>query len=516
MQVHFSVDGAWLTSMLRDQFWSEHRPLGTIYDIVRDMIVPGNASESTVHQIAESVLSFDKKFQSRKDGTLRLVADGSKPHQNITLQLQKNQRNDLVNQITKDIEKHPLMYIDYWSAEKTIVPLIKYAKDHKLKLTADAVSYWLMRNTGLDFAACFKSSREPEHDLLDWSTSEDKPFENGCWLLHAPQTVADYADQPLSQLSPDLRQSFWDGLADDYTPPDEIPYVNWQERISAYREWQIASAKEKKPFTDLFNERTAPAIKAYEYCLPGAHTAIKAGKVLDQEVMLRNSTKDPDAVANLLLKTKKDAKSKAAAQLAKQSFDHKVQEILQATATSEPTKAEPKPAGQTLTCIGTSYEPGLSDDEFERRVLAEHRADAITKPSTDLDTWECLISPDGAYYPCGFGIHTGASYNLIRQHPSWFIIFNRQNTIVASDRETVFADSSIFDVALDVVLANGWIAIRQMPGMGDYISTGNSVPGNPVAKMRHIQSYMMSQEQQRTLHRLCEEFDTDPDTLSER
>jgi hypothetical protein len=77
----------------------------------------------------------------------------------------------------------------------------------------------------------------------------------------------------------------------------------------------------------------------------------------------------------------------------------------------------------TLKKPTKSYlEENLSDEEYLKRKIERYGVDSdmISLPSKEYFSWECLISPEGDYYPCAFGNHLGSAYNIIKQNKDRF------------------------------------------------------------------------------------------------
>lgn len=78
----------------------------------------------------------------------------------------------------------------------------------------------------------------------------------------------------------------------------------------------------------------------------------------------------------------------------------------------------------------------------------------------DMKSWTGLIAPNGDFYSCDYSNHNILAQKLLTKQTELF------PNITASDLEYV---NEYPDRALDVLLAQGWCATRQLPNRGEYV-----------------------------------------------
>lgn len=93
----------------------------------------------------------------------------------------------------------------------------------------------------------------------------------------------------------------------------------------------------------------------------------------------------------------------------------------------------------------------------------------------DMEKFEGLIRPDGAFFSCEFGGHNIKAFHYIAAYYKEFGF---------SSRNEVYKQVPM-DQALDYLIEAGWIATRYMPSIGNYISAKQDIHYEPTKEQKN-------------------------------
>lgn len=137
-----------------------------------------------------------------------------------------------------------------------------------------------------------------------------------------------------------------------------------------------------------------------------------------------------------------------------------------------PTKTEQKRQQ------GKSSEKSISDmapEEFILHIINRRPGslDVRVIPD-DMEKFEGLIRPDGAFFSCEFGGHNAKAFYYIAAYYKEFGFTSRNEVY----------EKVPMDQALDNLIDAGWIATRYLPSMGNYISAKQDICFKPTKEQK--------------------------------
>lgn len=170
-QLHFSMDGEFLTAIARDWFWNMAKPYKKCEELLLSCMV-GDDDEQKRH-VCQDIIEGRKKLVGVNE--FELVDDNARVRP-IIQKLEELQRKMLVSQIREDMIAHPLNYIDRFAMTDNYETLCNNAKHHYIDCSYDGIKRFLYGETGYSDA-----------------------FNNGAWLFTHPDLVAEFNGEPLPE-----------------------------------------------------------------------------------------------------------------------------------------------------------------------------------------------------------------------------------------------------------------------------------------------------------------------------
>lgn len=187
-QLHFSMDGEFLTAIARDWFWNVDKPYKKCEELLLSCMV-GDDDEQKRH-ICQDIIEGRKKLVGINE--FELVDDNVRVRP-ITQKLEELQRKMLVSQIREDMIAHPLNYVDRFAMTDSYETLCNNAKHHYIDCSYHGIKSFLYGKAGYSDA-----------------------FSNGAWLFTHPELVAEFNGEPLpeQESTPEFyKTGFWTKLS---------------------------------------------------------------------------------------------------------------------------------------------------------------------------------------------------------------------------------------------------------------------------------------------------------------
>ena len=187
-QLHFSMDGEFLTAIARDWFWNMDKPYKKCEELLLSCMMGGNEEEK--RHVCQDIIEGRKKLVGVNEFEL---VDDNVHVRSLGQKVEELQHKMLVNQIREDMIAHPLNYVDRFAMTDSYETLCTNAKHHYIDCSYDGIKCFLYGKTGYSDA-----------------------FNNGAWLFTHPDLVAEFNGEPLpeQESNPEFyKTDFWTKLA---------------------------------------------------------------------------------------------------------------------------------------------------------------------------------------------------------------------------------------------------------------------------------------------------------------
>lgn len=187
-QLHFSMDGEFLTAIARDWFWNMDKPYKKCEELLLSCMMGGNEEEK--RHVCQDIIEGRKKLVGINEFEL---VDDNVHVRSLGQKVEELQHKMLVNQIREDMIAHPLNYVDRFAMTDSYETLCTNAKHHYIDCSYDGIKCFLYGKTGYSDA-----------------------FNNGAWLFTHPDLVAEFNGEPLpeQESNPEFyKTDFWTKLA---------------------------------------------------------------------------------------------------------------------------------------------------------------------------------------------------------------------------------------------------------------------------------------------------------------
>lgn len=187
-QLHFSMNGEFLTAIARDWFWNMDKPYKKCEELLLSCMMGGNEEEK--RHVCQDIIEGWKKLVGVNEFEL---VDDNVHVRSLGQKVEELQHKMLVNQIREDMIAHPLNYVDRFAMTDSYETLCTNAKHHYIDCSYDGIKRFLYGKTGYSDA-----------------------FNNGAWLFTHPDLVAEFNGEPLpeQESNPEFyKTDFWTKLA---------------------------------------------------------------------------------------------------------------------------------------------------------------------------------------------------------------------------------------------------------------------------------------------------------------
>lgn len=106
-QLHFSMDGEFLTAIARDWFWNMDKPYKKCEELLLSCMMGGNEEEK--RHVCQDIIEGRKRLVGVNEFEL---VDDNVHVRSLGQKVEELQHRMLVNQIREDMIAHPLNYVD--------------------------------------------------------------------------------------------------------------------------------------------------------------------------------------------------------------------------------------------------------------------------------------------------------------------------------------------------------------------------------------------------------------------
>ena len=158
-QLHFSMDGEFLTAIARDWFWNMDKPYKKCEELLLSCMMGGNEEEK--RHVCQDIIEGRKKLVGVNEFEL---VDDNVHVRSLGQKVEELQHKMLVNQIREDMIAHPLNYVDRFAMTDSYETLCTNAKHHYIDCSYDGIKCFLYGKTGYSDA-----------------------FNNGAWAFYPPR-----------------------------------------------------------------------------------------------------------------------------------------------------------------------------------------------------------------------------------------------------------------------------------------------------------------------------------------
>lgn len=137
-QLHFSMDGEFLTAIARDWFWNMDKPYKKCEELLLSCMMGGNEEEK--RHVCQDIIEGRKKLVGVNEFEL---VDDNVHVRSLGQKVEELQRKMLVNQIREDMIAHPLNYVDRFAMTDSYETLCTNAKHHYIDCSYDGIKCFL-------------------------------------------------------------------------------------------------------------------------------------------------------------------------------------------------------------------------------------------------------------------------------------------------------------------------------------------------------------------------------------
>lgn len=218
--LHFSIDGEWLTDLLRTWFWDENRPFEKCMTMVGSCMM--GADDLMIRNVTTDILEYRKKFVGVN--TFQLLDDEG-PVRPITEKLALIQTRLNTKELRDDMAANFIKYVDKWATTKSIHP-------ESLRCNGDPKTFEECKEY-------FASVENVFHKKIYLESRLNEPTACGLWLWNnIPLVYHIVYDLDIKAGSDDFWKEIYLAKKDD---PD------FKERTMRYEAW-IRRQEERNQF----------------------------------------------------------------------------------------------------------------------------------------------------------------------------------------------------------------------------------------------------------------------------
>lgn len=150
-QLHFSMDGEFLTAIARDWFWNMDKPYKKCEELLLSCMMGGNEEEK--RHVCQDIIEGRKKLVGVNEFEL---VDDNVHVRSLGQKVEELQHKMLVSQIREDMIVHPLKYIDRFAMSFDYDTLCKDVERHYIDYSYDSIKDYVIGDAGYLLV--------PEHD----------------------------------------------------------------------------------------------------------------------------------------------------------------------------------------------------------------------------------------------------------------------------------------------------------------------------------------------------------------
>ena len=243
-QLHFSMDGEFLTAIARDWFWNMDKPYKKCEELLLSCVMGGNEEEK--RHVCQDIIEGRKKLVGVNEFEL---VDDNVHVRSLGQKVEELQHKMLVNQIREDMIAHPLNYVDRFAMTDSYETLCTNAKHHYIdEAFADIenIEYQNVDTSQVTSAASAFSGMKKLTSiggLENWNTSNITTMNRMCYQCEALQSIAGMEKWDTSKVT-DMSEAF----AGCLSLSDASPTDGWDTSSVTNKENMFAGALcEKAP-----------------------------------------------------------------------------------------------------------------------------------------------------------------------------------------------------------------------------------------------------------------------------
>lgn len=233
--MHFSIEGGFITDLVRTWFWEEQKPIQTCIDLIASCV--SGASTEEIQQISTAILEGRKKFTGINIFTLE---DDNKRVRPLLDKIKQEERERGILMIRQEMLADYRKYIDRWATIKTCDRLTLAQKG--ILTFADC------RNWFTTFPSKILPGEREDILVTDQRNPNckiplfDTPTMGGLWLINDPGLVYNCCKGDVAQIGkPDFWKAVYEAVKDNPAFADRNerylfsirPKPSFEERMKA-------------------------------------------------------------------------------------------------------------------------------------------------------------------------------------------------------------------------------------------------------------------------------------------
>ena len=396
-QLHFNVEGKFITDLARSWFWSENREYSVCEELLCNCLMSDEITEVEQKAYARDIIEGRKQLCGTSVDGLTLEDDG----RNIRL----------IQDKLAEVQEQLRYKVFEDSAWNNFLPLVDpYSK-------VKARGGWTESEGIITYEQCYHYFAFSEQYRHEYSESMQLATKCGLWLIDYPEMVYGI----LTELYPhDL--NITTGLV--YRDKD----LFWQKIYEETKDWDNEDFKVR-------NRNYLGSIRRKERLeLVRELESEECRQELEEQCFNRENATE----------LQRDQKA----------FLDKQLENMRTGKYGEKLKADWK-------SFQSEYE--LIIDKCPRELVPDTRDLEYVILDDDIVSPYGLVSPDGKWYSCDFGGHQVKAYHLLMAYA------NKLQDITYK---------ATFDSALDDLISAGWVAVRFLYSIGNYVTIPSEIAGS--------------------------------------
>lgn len=180
-KLHFSISGDFITTLARQWFWQEHKPLQTVIQLLHESLFATTpVSEQKKNKIIQDVIEYKSDICGVDEFTIQPHEPDS-DYSSIFQRISTLERDLMIERIKNDMQYSFGKYVDKWSTIISTHPDV--VCPHNPQTYHEWVTYLTTENT------MHINSFAPI--LIHGKPLIETPTMGGVWLIHYPELVYD-------------------------------------------------------------------------------------------------------------------------------------------------------------------------------------------------------------------------------------------------------------------------------------------------------------------------------------
>lgn len=252
--LHFKIDGEYVTDLVRDMFWNDDRSYEECEEFLFACLVNDDVTIEEKKQIIIDILEGRKKFVGINTFTLEDDNENIRP---IYQKLEEVRKKYGMEKIKNDIHCHPLRYVDPYSTVKSLSVAKGTARNiryqPKMDTIEDLQNYFWYSDSNIDHGTSLPYDRYDRLSVADCDTH------GGLWLLDYPDVIYNACKGDLREVT---REEFWDNVYESIKDDSRFQSYEFKERNNMYlalnRVKEVKDKREEiqeKPYGGYFEKK---------------------------------------------------------------------------------------------------------------------------------------------------------------------------------------------------------------------------------------------------------------------